>query len=93
MTDEEAIKVFEGAEIMCLNRNIREMQAAVITAESALRARLANEPLTCKGCEYQEIFENEREYGYPSPCNACIRVAFDNYRRKPKPEGSENDAE
>lgn len=48
------------------------------------RAKPENEPLTCEGCEHQERFENEREYGYPSPCTACVRVAFDCYRHKPE---------
>lgn len=48
------------------------------------RAQPENEPLTCDGCEHDGSYENEREYGYPSPCTKCRRIATDNYRRKPE---------
>ena len=48
------------------------------------RAQPENEPLTCEGCEHQGEYENEREYGYPSPCTKCKRVAPDNYRHMPE---------
>ena len=54
------------------------------------RAQPANEPLTCEGCKNDGEYENEIEYGYPSPCTRCKRRVSDNYRRPP--ERSENDA-
>ena len=53
------------------------------------RAQPSNEPLTCDGCVNKGQYENELEYGYPSPCTRCKRRNTDNYRRPP--EGSEND--
>ena len=45
-----------------------------------------NEPLTCEGCAEFGQWENEYEYGYPSPCTFCKRRACDNYRRPPEGE-------
>ena len=45
-----------------------------------------NEPLTCEGCAEIGKWENEYEYGYPSPCTRCKRRAWDNYRRPPEGE-------
>ena len=45
-----------------------------------------NEPLTCEGCAEIGKWENEYEYGYPSPCTRCKRRAWDNYRRQPEGE-------
>ena len=44
----------------------------------------SNEPLTCEGCAEIGKWENEYEYGYPSPCACCKRRACDNYRRPPE---------
>lgn len=43
-----------------------------------------NEVLTCEGCAELGRWENEYEYGYPSPCTYCKRRACDNYRRPPE---------
>lgn len=45
-----------------------------------------NKPLTCEGCVNNGCWENEVEYGYPSPCTGCKRRASDNYARKPGQE-------
>ena len=34
---------------------------------------------SCYGCKYLGQWENEVEYGYPSPCTRCKRRASDNY--------------
>jgi hypothetical protein len=33
----------------------------------------------CDGCKHKGKYENEREYGYPSPCTRCKRICIDNY--------------
>ena len=43
-----------------------------------------NEPLTCEGCAELGKWENEYEYGFPSPCTHCKRRACDNYHRQPE---------
>jgi hypothetical protein len=35
----------------------------------------------CDGCKHKGKYENEREYGYPSPCTRCKRYCADNYSR------------
>lgn len=34
----------------------------------------------CKGCKHYGNYENEVEYGYPSPCTKCKRRCVDNYQ-------------
>lgn len=34
---------------------------------------------TCEGCKHEGQYENEIEYGYPSPCTQCKRRCPDNY--------------
>ena len=36
---------------------------------------------SCEGCIQYGLWENEIEYGYPSPCTRCKRRANDNYER------------
>ena len=36
---------------------------------------------TCEGCRQLGKWENEVEYGYPSPCTRCKRRAEDYYER------------
>ena len=35
--------------------------------------------LSCEGCKHKGQYENEIEYGYPSPCAGCKRRAQDRY--------------
>ena len=37
----------------------------------------------CDGCLHQGCYENEMEYGYPSPCTNCKRRVFDNFKPLP----------
>lgn len=39
------------------------------------------QPETCKGCKHLGKWENEVEYGYPSPCTRCKRRVEDHYER------------
>ena len=39
------------------------------------------QPETCEGCKHLGKWENEVEYGYPSPCTRCKRRVNDNYER------------
>jgi len=36
---------------------------------------------TCEGCKHLGKWENEVEYGYPSPCTCCKRRVWDFYER------------
>lgn len=39
------------------------------------------QPETCEGCKHLGKWENEVEYGYPSPCTRCKRRVEDRYER------------
>ena len=39
------------------------------------------QPETCEGCKHLGKWENEVEYGYPSPCTRCKRKVEDHYER------------
>ena len=39
------------------------------------------EPENCEGCKHFGKWENEVEYGYPSPCTRCKRRVEDHYER------------
>ena len=62
------------------------MNKLVIKAlqEKAARAAPENKALTCDGCEHKGKYEDEYEYGYPSPCTGCKRRSVDYYARKPE---------
>lgn len=40
------------------------------------------EPETCEGCKHLGKWENEVEYGYPSPCTCCKRRADDHFCKR-----------
>lgn len=46
-----------------------------------LKSRPSAQPETCEGCKHLGKWENEVEYGYPSPCTRCKRRVEDNYER------------
>jgi len=39
------------------------------------------QPENCEGCKHLGKWENEVEYGYPSPCTRCKRRVEDHYER------------
>lgn len=39
------------------------------------------QPPNCEGCKHLGKWENEVEYGYPSPCTRCKRRVEDHYER------------
>ena len=42
---------------------------------------------TCEGCQHKGAYENEVEYGYPSPCTCCKRRCVDRYLEQAEKEG------
>ena len=70
-----------------LGRHMEIMGIAADRLEQLSRCtQPENKPLTCKGCINYGKYENEREYGYPSPCTVCKRICTDNYAHKPEQE-------
>ena len=51
------------------------------TVQCRLRLLPSAQPETCEGCKHLGKWENEVEYGYPSPCTCCKRRVEDNYER------------
>ena len=49
--------------------------------EEVLRSLPSAQPETCEGCKHLGKWENEVEYGYPSPCTRCKRRVEDHYER------------
>lgn len=45
----------------------------------------------CDGCTESGKWEDEVEYGYPSPCTLCKRRCADNWRGPQDAEGEEHD--
>ena len=39
------------------------------------------QPKNCEGCKHLGKWEDELEYGYPSPCTRCKRMVGDHYER------------
>lgn len=48
---------------------------------NALEELPSAQPETCEGCRHLGKWENEVEYGYPSPCTRCKRRVEDHYER------------
>lgn len=57
-----------------MNRTRRAAQRVIAALPSA-------QPETCDGCKHLGKWENEFEYGYPSPCTRCKRRTEDHYER------------
>ena len=53
----------------------------VIEFGEALEQLPSTQPETCEGCKHLGKWENEVEYGYPSPCTRCKRRVEDYYER------------
>lgn len=49
--------------------------------DEAVRNQPSAQPETCEGCKHLGKWENEVEYGYPSPCTCCKRRANDYYEK------------
>lgn len=47
----------------------------------ALEILPSAQPEICEGCKHLGKWENEVEYGYPSPCTRCKRRVGDHYER------------
>ena len=54
-------------EVREINRELKKLPSA--------------QPESCDECKHLGKWENEVEYGYPSPCTHCKRRARDHYER------------
>lgn len=99
MTREEANEILSDW-ALCHYTPSKEAAEAVISALDPLDIITAlrgptltpqNELLTCEGCAELGKWENEYEYGFPSPCTGCKRRAYDNYCLPPERQGGDAD--
>lgn len=54
---------------------------SIVGNKTVVKKLLAAQPETCEGCKHLGKWENEVEYGYPSPCTRCKRRVEDHYER------------
>ena len=59
-------------------------------AERIKELILSEQKEPCKGCVHDGNYENELEYGYPSPCTKCKRRCIDNYLNQPYADSKQN---
>ena len=59
--------------------NIEEEYGSAV--QEVINGLPSAQPETCEGCKHLGKWENEIEYGYPSPCTHCKRRADDHYER------------
>ena len=69
-----------------VNTSIREafekgFRIGASKVQTVLNRLSSAQPETCEGCRNLGKWENEVEYGYPSPCTRCKRRVEDNYER------------
>ena len=56
-------------------------EGALVAIKNAINNLPSVQPETCEGCKHLDKWENEVEYGYPSPCTRCKRRVEDHYER------------
>ena len=85
MTKEEAIARIKDHMLV---HKMYEERAVKITEAFDMAISALEQPETCEGCKHLGKWENEVEYGYPSPCTCCKRRVEDHYesRKSPKNE-------
>lgn len=78
MTREEAIvRIKDHIEV----HGYHEPNAVKILEALDMAIKALEQPETCRGCKHLGKWEDEYEYGYPSPCTGCKRRAGDRYER------------
>lgn len=56
-------------------------EGIVIAVRKRIEQLPSVQPETCEGCKHFGKWEDEVEYGYPSPCTRCKRRVGDHYER------------
>ena len=67
------------AAINALRDEFKRIPTTAIRAMYVVKHLPPAEPETCEGCKHLDKWENEVEYGYPSPCTRCKRRVEDHY--------------
>lgn len=79
MTKEKAVSLLSQ---MFLIQFSKEEHEALAMAIDAFNADRKTESQTCETCKHKGKWENEFEYGYPSPCTGCVHRALSRYEPK-----------
>lgn len=69
------------AAIDAVSEACEELRGTFARCKEKLLSLPSAQPETCKGCKHLGKWENELEYGYPSPCTRCKRRVEDRYER------------
>lgn len=82
-SSEKFIKFMDDADIASFGKWqwANGFNTAVVASKIQLQKLPSAEPETCEGCKHLGKWENEVEYGYPSPCTRCKRRVEDRYER------------
>lgn len=64
-----------------MDENVQGFNDGISCAIKALSELPSAQPEICEGCKHLDKWENEVEYGYPSPCTRCKRRVEDYYER------------
>ena len=73
--------VSRAAAIDALMDEFKRVPTTAIRAKNRIDRLPSAQPETCEGCKHLGKWENEVEYGYPSPCTRCKRRVEDHYER------------
>lgn len=73
----DAIEQIQVWAVNLANPKMLSREDAIYILETMPSAQLE----TCEGCKHLGKWENEVEYGYPSPCTSCKRRVNDHYER------------
>jgi len=84
--DAEIARLHEEQRTMRSGVDAERVWLKIDEAEKIKEFVLSEQKEPCKGCQHNEKYENELEYGYPSPCTQCKRRCSDNYLNQPYTE-------
>lgn len=68
--------------IDALINHFKKSPTTAIRARGVVEELPSATPETCEGCKHFGKWENEVEYGYPSPCTCCKRRADDHFCKR-----------
>lgn len=74
-------KIRQGLQFMDDIRRASIVMTGMYLCEEAVRNQPSAQQETCEGCKHLGKWEQEVEYGYPSPCTLCKRRVEDHYEK------------
>ena len=74
-------KIRQSMQMMDDTHRANIVMTGMHLCEEAVRNQPSAQTETCEGCKHLGKWENEVEYGYPSPCTCCKRRVNDYYEK------------